>query len=76
MEEPLQEVARNKGFRWTINPANSPWRQGKVESRIKIIKRLLKIAIGESKLTPLELQTAFFEVANLSKERPIRVHEV
>ena len=47
-----------------------------MESRIKIIKRLLKIAIRESKLTPLELQTVFFEVANLSNKRPIRVHEV
>ena len=76
MEEPLQEVAGHKGFKWIINPANSPWRQGKVVLRIKVVKRLLKIAIGDSKLTPLKLQTAFFKAANLSNERPMGVHKV
>ena len=56
------------------SPADSPWRQGQCEVSIKQVKRLLKIAVGEVKLTPSELQTALFEVANLCNEKPIGVN--
>ena len=49
--------------------------QGKSEVSIKLVKRLLKVAIGDVKLTPSELQTALFEVANLCNERPIGVNK-
>ena len=64
-----------QGFKWDIRPSNSPWRQGKSEVTIKVIKRLLKIAVGEIRLTPTELQTALFEVANLCNERPVRINK-
>lgn len=41
--------------------------------RIKAIKRLLKISVGETILTPIELQSFLMEAANLSNERPIGV---
>ena len=75
MKDPLLDFAGKNKFEWDISPANSPWRQGKVEVRIKIIKRLLKVAIGSSKLSPVELQTVLFEVANMANERPMGVHK-
>ena len=70
----LVDMSADSGFKWDISPANSPWRQGRCEVRIKCLKRLLTAAIGESKLSPLELQTYLFECANLSNECPICVH--
>ena len=74
MQKDLARLSTSQGFNWDIRPANSPWRQGKSEVSIKIVKRLLKIAMGESKLTTSELQTVLFEVANLCNERPIGIN--
>ena len=63
-------------FNWEISPADSPWRQGRSEVSIKLIKRLLRIAIGESRLTPSELQTSLFEAADLCNQRPIGLTKV
>ena len=52
-------------------PSNSPWENGCSEALIRLIKRALTIAIGDNILTFSELQTVFFEVANLLNERPI-----
>ena len=71
MRQQLSQVGAENGFTWNISPANSPWRQGRAEVHIKLIKRLLKISVGNMRLTPLELQTVLFEAANLSNERPI-----
>ena len=74
MSKELSSFATDTRFSWNISPANSPWRQGRCEVRIKSIKKLLTISVGMTKLTPLELQTALFEAANLSNERPIGVN--
>ena len=71
MQEKLQNFAGTKGFKWKISPANSPWRQGKAERRIAIVKRLIKLTVGDTRLTPLELQTCLSEIANICNERPI-----
>ena len=39
-----------------------------------MIKRLIKVSVGVTRLTPSELQTVLFEVANLSNDRPIGVN--
>ena len=67
----LLTYAASKNFEWKISPAASPWRQGKAERRTAIVKRLIKLAISESRVTPLELQTVLFEIANMCNERPI-----
>merc|ERR1712237_159100 len=67
----LQGLPSSKGFRWEISPANSPWRQGKTERRIGVIKRLLKISVNDVKLTSMELQLFLFEAANITNSRPI-----
>ena len=67
----LLTFASTKNFKWNISPANSPWRQGKVERKIAIVKRLITASIGETRITPMELQTVFFEIGNICNERPI-----
>ena len=73
-KESLLSLAKRHNFLWEISPADSHWRQGKVERRIGIIKRLVRVPIGESKLLPLEMQTVLFEAANLCNERPLGVN--
>ena len=65
------EARGKQGFSWNISPADSPWRQGKVERRIGYVKRLMKLSVGDTKLSPLELQTCLMEVANICNERPL-----
>ena len=70
-EGALRRFAAAKNFQWTVSPPDSPWRQGKVERRIAIVKRLLKFSVGDSRVTPVELQTILFETANMCNERPL-----
>ena len=72
-KESLLSLAGRQNFSWEISPADSPWRQGKVERRIGVIKRLIRVTVGESKLSLLEMQTVLFQAANLCKERPLGV---
>ena len=71
MGKSLQGLASLIGFRWEISPANSPWRQGKTERRIGVIKRLLKISVNNVKLTTMELQLFLYEAPNITNSRPI-----
>ena len=71
--ESLQSLGSSKNFEWILSPPDSPWRQGKAERRIAVIKDMLRISVGDTKVTPLELQTIFMEVANLCNERPIGI---
>ena len=67
----LRKLGAEKNFKWNISPPDSPWRQGKAERRIAIVKRLLRLSLGDSVVTPVELQTILFEVANICNERPL-----
>ena len=67
----LRTFGSTKNFKWKLSPADSPWRQGKAERRIAIIKKLLTLSIGDTRVTPLELQTSLMEIANICNERPI-----
>lgn len=75
MEDTLMEVAGKYNFSWETIPANSPWRQGKCERRIRVVKMLIKIAIGDCKLSQIEIQTVPFKAANLCNERPIGINK-
>ena len=46
MQSQLVGLAASTNFSWNISPANSPWRQGKCEVRIKSIKKLVTAAVG------------------------------
>ena len=67
----LRTLGSANNFRWDVSPADSPWRQGKAERRIGVVKRLLKLSIDDTRVTPVELQTILFECANICNERPI-----
>ena len=71
MQLPLREFGTANNFEWKVSPPDSPWRQGKAERRIGIVKKLLYHSVGDSRLTPLELQTALFSIANICNERPL-----
>ena len=71
LEGVLRRFATCKNFEWKVSPPDSPWRQGKVERRIAIVKRLIRLSVGDSRVTPVELQTIFFEIANVCNERPL-----
>ena len=69
--ESMQTLGSSKNFEWKLSPPDSPWRQGKAERRIGVIKQLLQVSIGDTRVTPLELQTIFMEISNICNERPI-----
>ena len=71
MQDSLMTFAGSKDFKWEISPADSPWRQGKVERRIAVVKRLIKLSVGDTRLTPVEFLTVLMEIANMCNERPI-----
>ena len=71
MENSLRTLGSTKNFKWKISPPDSAWRQGKAERRIAIVKKLIKLSVGDSRLTPVELQTILIEIANICNERPI-----
>ena len=37
-EKPLLTLAGSKNFEWRLSPVDSPWRQGKAERRIGVVK--------------------------------------
>ena len=71
MGDKLRSLGSEKNFRWEISPPDSPWRQGKAERRIAIVKKLLRLAVGDTRVSPVELQTILMEIANMCNERPI-----
>ena len=71
MSDSLRTLGSSKNFKWEVSPADSPWRQGKAERRIGIVKKLISLSVGDTRLTPVELQTVLMEVANICNERPI-----
>lgn len=57
---------------WNFHPADAPHRNGAAEAAVKLIKRALTSLGGTvSSLTWGELQTLFYQAANLTNERPI-----
>ena len=82
IREYLQQLDQNAvhkfnsdhGINWTTTKsADAPWQNGCTERLIRSVKRCLWLTIGENKLTFPELQTVFFECANLMNDRPIGV---
>ena len=71
MCDSLRTLGSEKNFQWEISPPDSPWRQGKAERRIAVVKKLLTLAVGDSRVSPVELQTILMEIANICNERPI-----
>ena len=62
-------------FTWETSLADSPWRQGKCERWIRVLKRLIRFAVGDFRLSPIEFQTILFEAANLCNKRPVGINK-
>ena len=62
----------SEGMSWSFcKEADAPWKNGCSEDIVKLVKRASVRCIGEINLTFSELQTVFFEIANMLNERPI-----
>lgn len=73
-EASIEDKAAKNGtvWAWNFHPADAPHRNGAAEAAVKLIKRALTSLGGTtSSLTWGELQTLFYQAANLTNERPI-----
>jgi hypothetical protein len=70
-KESLYKTCSEQGTEWRFSPADSPWRQGAVESLIKSAKRAIKFTLQNQRLSPSEFMTACFEIGNILNERPL-----
>ncbi|RXN38928.1 gag-pol fusion poly [Labeo rohita] len=73
-EVSIEDKAAKNGtvWAWNFHPADAPHRNGAAEAAVKLIKRALTSLGGTtSSLTWGELQTLFYQAANLTNERPI-----
>ena len=69
----MQKIGGASGLSWKFSPPDSPWWNGCAEALIKSVKKAIHHAIGDSRLRFSEIQTVFFECANLVNERPIGI---
>jgi len=67
----MKRRGAEEGTTWIFGPADSPWHQGAVESLVKSVKKVISITVHNQRLSVPELQTLFYEVANVLNERPI-----
>ena len=67
----VNNFSANHGITWIVNKSDAPWQNGCTERLIRSVKRCLTLTIGTNILTFPELQTVFFECANIMNERPI-----
>ena len=70
----LTAFGATKGMEWKFLLADAPWQNGTSKALVKSVKKAITVAVGESVMTFCELQTVFFEEANLVNERPVGRH--
>ena len=64
----ISHFHNKKGIKWNFSPGDAPWWNGCCEALIRSVKKSIHLALGESRVTFSELQTA-----NLVHERPIGI---
>ena len=70
----IYQFGERVGTTWsTTKAANATWENGCCEAMVKQAKRMLMLSLGSEILTILELQTVFYEIADLLNQRPIGV---
>ena len=67
----IQKECASQGLEWKFSPPEAPWYNGCCEALIRSVKKCIYHAIGNQKVSFPELQTTFFECANIVNERPI-----
>ena len=69
----ISEFNVSKGIEWKFAPGDAPRWNVCCESLIRSIKKSINLALGEHRVTFSELQTVFYEAANLTNERPVGI---
>ena len=67
----IENICAPFQLKWTFAPPEAPWYNGCCEALIRSVKKSVVHSIGNHKTTFSELQTIFFECANIVNERPI-----
>ena len=67
----IRDASVSSGLEWKFSAPEAPWYNGCCESLIRSVKKAITHAIGDHKATFSELQSVFYECANVVNERPI-----
>ena len=71
--QPIHDWAAKNRIQWKAAPAEGQHQNGLSESLLKLTKRSIEKKIRGTSLTFLQLQTVFFEIANIMSSRPLGV---
>ena len=71
----IEKFGCESGLNWKFSPPDSPWWNGCAEALVRSVKKAISHTVGDCRLTFNELQTIFFECANLVNERPIGIKQ-
>ena len=70
----VQHATASQGTVWNFVPPATPWRNGKAERLIALLKQTLSHQVEKGKLlSPLQLQTFLHKAAAILNERPLTV---
>ena len=67
----ITSASAQKGLEWKFSAPDSPWKNGAVESMVKICKKAIHFSMNEQRLSPSEFACLLYEAANLMNERPL-----
>ena len=70
---PIEQYCTERKIKWTLAPAEGQHQNGASEALIKSTKRTIKHTVGNHVCTALELQTVFYEIANIINSRPLGI---
>ena len=68
---PIVDYCTERKIKWTLAPAEGQHQNGASEALIKSTKRTIQHTVGNHVCTALELQTVFYEIANIINSRPL-----
>ena len=72
--KPIQQWVVSRQIKWTLAPAEGPHQNGLSEALIRSVKRSIKHKITKNNILSFsQLQTVFYEVANIINSRPIGI---
>ena len=70
-EERITSDSAKKGLEWRFSAPDSAWKNGAVESMVKICKKAIHFSMNEQRLSPSEFSCLLYEISNLMNERPL-----
>ena len=73
VNEAVVRAGIDHGLERTVGPADSPWRQGAIDSLVAAAKKAIHIALSNKKLSASEFLTFCTEAVNMINKRPIKL---